>query len=100
MENDALMDLFDNCNGKNWVRKDNWGNITRGCSNWSGVVYRNGIGITELNLVSNNLKGTIPISIGNLVNLTVLQLMSIRRLRRQLVSEDEPAIAQVCVFAF
>lgn len=79
LEREALIALYKATDGDNWINNENW------CSNkpvyqWYGVKtkwieYENKTGIvTELNLSENNLKGSIPESIGNLRYLSRLAL--------------------------
>lgn len=72
----ALIDLYNATNGPNWTNKTGW-NVpgTPGdnpCS-WYGVSCSGGR-VSSLNLQSNQLKGIIPNSIGNLTGLASLLL--------------------------
>jgi len=67
----ALVDLYNSTNGANWTNKNNW--LIGPVSTWFGVTVAGGR-INRLALVNNNLVGTIPITIGNLTNLTSLEL--------------------------
>ena len=66
------MDLYNSTNGSNWTENSGWLTDSDPCS-WYGVVCVEGH-VTTLWLVENNLSGTIPSSIGNLVNLERLVL--------------------------
>lgn len=68
----ALVDLYNSTNGNSWINNTNWLS-TEPVNNWYGVTARNGR-VTDLELFSNNLKGLIPISIGNLTSLNRLSL--------------------------
>ncbi len=60
----ALMALYNSLNGAQWTKKDNWGS-DKPLNEWYGVsVDGNGF-VWELNLVENNLSGTIPPEIGD-----------------------------------
>ena len=70
----ALVDLYDSTDGPNWYDHTNW--LTKNpASTWFGIIVANGR-VTGINLISTNLNGSIPSSIGNLVNLTGLDLGS------------------------
>jgi len=69
----ALVDLYNNTNGPNWTRHDNW--LTKGAP--VGAWY--GISVTPtrvswINLSFNNLIGSLPSSLSNLAELGVLDL--------------------------
>lgn len=68
----ALVDFYDSTNGATWTTKTGWKQTTTPCT-WFRVTCSGGH-VTQLTPYSNNLVGTIPASIGNLVNLTSLQL--------------------------
>lgn len=72
MEREALVALYNATDGDNWTNKDNW------CSDkpldeWSGISTKNG-SVFEVWLYDNNLNGSIPSEIGNLLNLSYLSL--------------------------
>ncbi|MBS9464315.1 hypothetical protein KIM67_17965 [Flagellimonas sp. 389] len=78
-EKQALQDLYNATNGPNWATEtdnfigDEWdfnGVVT---NDWYGVTVANGH-VTKLNLEFNDLMGSIPASIGDLVHLTYLNL--------------------------
>jgi RHS repeat-associated protein len=77
----ALKDLFDATNGAGWTKKTNWptpGNWPASATaaqmdTWAGIVVTNG-DITGILLYQGNLVGTLPVSIGNLTELTELTL--------------------------
>lgn len=71
-ERAALVAIYNALDGPNWTRNTNW------CSDkpvqeWYGV-YWNGSRVNGLMLDSNNLKGTLPAEIGDLVKLETLRL--------------------------
>jgi len=68
----ALVDLYNSTNEPNWNNHTNW--LTSSpVSTWYGITVTNNR-VTEIYLFGNNLKGSIPSSIGNLINLTGLHL--------------------------
>ena len=97
MQRTALVALYNATDGSNWTRNTNW-NTTAPVRDWYGVttdvqghvvrlyLYNNALSgpipaqignltnLTNLNLVSNSLTGEIPTQIGNLTNLTKLDL--------------------------
>jgi len=76
-EYDALMAFFNATGGNNWTKKDGWGDKTKNICSWFGVKCENG-SVTEIYFFQdegNNLVGSIPPQIGNLVNLKVLSLL-------------------------
>ena len=68
----ALVDLYNSTNGPNWRRSDNW-LTSNPVSTWRGIKVANSR-VTEINLESNKLSGSIPSSIGNLIKVTDLSL--------------------------
>ena len=68
----ALVALFDNTGGStSWLRTDNWG--SESLDDWYGVTVENGR-VTRLELARNNLRGRIPVDLGDLDQLKVLDL--------------------------
>ncbi len=68
----ALVDLYNSTNGAVWTHNTNW-LTTSQVSTWYGVTVGGGR-VTELSLTFNQLSGSIPSSIGVLVNLQYLYL--------------------------
>ncbi|MFP5039570.1 leucine-rich repeat domain-containing protein [Parasediminibacterium sp. JCM 36343] len=73
----ALVDLYDSTGGPNWTNHTNW--LTNApVSTWYGVTVSGGrvikIIFVEIMYLGNNLIGRIPVSIGNLGALQVLEL--------------------------
>lgn len=67
----AVHDIYNQMNGPNWRYKTNWMNGNDPClggSFWFGLTCIDGI-IISLNLINNNLTGSIPESIGYLTSL-------------------------------
>ena len=73
LEREALIELYNATDGDHWKDNTNW------CSDkplreWTGVSTDAYGRVTQLMLSAKGLNGTIPESIGNLVNLTYLHL--------------------------
>jgi len=63
----ALVDLYNNTNGPNWVNHTNW--LTGApLSTWYGIYIFDSVHVSIVNLDNNNLVGTLPSSLGNLTN--------------------------------
>ena len=71
-ECEALVALYDSTDGDNWKYNTAWKVTNTPCS-WYGVTCSDG-NITQLVLSINQLSGTIPSELGNLLNLTELTL--------------------------
>ena len=67
----ALVDLYNNTDGPHWTINTGW--LQGPVSNWYGVYVSDGR-VQQLNLDFNNLKGTLPASIGNLSGLIFFQM--------------------------
>lgn len=70
----ALVSLYRNTDGAKWIEHTNWLQNQAPCS-WFGVLCSNGH-VFALSLPQNNLRGTLPMELGNLSELVVLQLPS------------------------
>lgn len=69
-EKRALLDLYTTTNGENWTHS--W-DTSEPVTNWYGVTIENDK-VVGLSLLFNNIKGSLPASIGDLKNLRVLEL--------------------------
>ncbi len=71
-ERDVLVALYNATGGVNWTNSTHWLS-SNDISTWHGVSVSNGL-VTGLDLSNNNLMGEIPAELGNLTNLTRLDL--------------------------
>ncbi|WGF91838.1 leucine-rich repeat domain-containing protein [Aequorivita marisscotiae] len=69
-EKSVLLDLYTATNGQKWNTK--W-NLKAPVSTWHGITIENN-SIIAIDLMFNNLNGTLPSSIGQLQNLKTLEL--------------------------
>jgi len=69
----ALEALYNATGGANWTNNTNWLSTTEPVGNWHGVTVSNGR-VTELDLVENQLTGTMPAELGTLASLEILYL--------------------------
>ncbi len=69
---DALVTLYNSTNGDDWNNNSNW-LASADVRDWHGVRVE-GDRFTQINLSENNLVGTLPAELGNLVNLQSLWL--------------------------
>ncbi len=73
-ECDALVDLYNSTNGPSWTHNTGWLSTYTPCTTpWYGVTCSGGH-VTELNLNSNHLVGSIPSTLSNLSSLQDLGL--------------------------
>ena len=72
VECEALVALYTSTNEANWSNNAGW-NVTNTPCSWSGVSCNAGH-VTNINKILSKLTGTIPPELGNLSNLTSLQL--------------------------
>ncbi|MDM8566892.1 hypothetical protein QUF74_14720 [Candidatus Halobeggiatoa sp. HSG11] len=70
---EALVALYNSMSGANWTDNTDW-NITNTPCSWDRVTC-SGSNVTDLNLSTNQLNGSIPPEIGNLTSLTSLDLI-------------------------
>jgi hypothetical protein len=71
-ERDALTALFNSTDGNNWTNNEYWLDVDAPCI-WYGVTCEQGQ-VTRLDLSENQLNGTLPAELDNLINLTYLNL--------------------------
>jgi len=69
----ALMALYNSTGGDNWTNNTNWGS-NQPLNTWHGIQTNNDGCVISISLYHNNLVGTIPAEIGNLINLYNLEL--------------------------
>lgn len=67
----VLVALFDNTNGSNWITRTNWKSGM--LDTWHGIT-RSGQTITAISLPSNNLNGTVPAELVDILGLQVINL--------------------------
>ena len=67
----ALVDLYNSTDGPHWVNNTNW--LTGPVKIWYGITVKDDR-IEQINLNYENLNGTLPPSLGNLVKLESLIL--------------------------
>ena len=73
IERNALVALYNSTDGVNWTDNTGWlGEVGTECS-WFGVTCSSG-SVTQINLYDNSLSGSIPAELGNLADLTTLNL--------------------------
>jgi len=72
-DREALTALYNATGGPSWTRSDNW--LSAGpLADWYGVQVDANGQVVSLALGGNNLSGPLPSEIGDLANLTILQL--------------------------
>jgi len=69
----ALVALYNSTDGANWTNNTNW--LTGSVSTWYGITV-SGDRVSDIELIYNNLSGTIPPEIGDLTNLKILNFWS------------------------
>lgn len=70
----ALVELYNSTNGQDWINSTNWLTPAPACT-WHGVTVRNNR-VKELQLFSNHLTDTLPSSLGNLPDLSIIKFYS------------------------
>lgn len=71
----ALIALYNALNGNSWTNNTNWLNTSKPLSTWFGITETNGR-VTEINLSSNNVQGSIPEEITTLTELESLWIQN------------------------
>ncbi|MEQ9305748.1 MAG: leucine-rich repeat domain-containing protein, partial [Marinoscillum sp.] len=69
----ALVGLYNGTSGEQWHNSDNW--LEGPVAHWNGVTVTREGKIDRVSLIQNNLVGTLPASIGDLTDLTYLDLV-------------------------
>ena len=69
----VLVELYNSTDGPNWTKKTNW-DSSEPLGKWQGVTTDQDGRVTRLELQDANMRGPIPSSLGNLTNLTHLNL--------------------------
>lgn len=69
----VLVALYDSTMGENWNYNENWKSTP--VNQWYGITVTDST-ITSIKLSDNNLNGTLPDSLGNLISLDTLDLSS------------------------
>ena len=88
-DREALVALYNAAAGPNWNSNNNW--LTdEPIGEWSGVTTDDNGHVTELDLVSNQLSGEIPLELGSLASLTDLLLFG-----NQLSGEIPPELGKL-----
>jgi len=72
-DKDALIAIYQATDGDNWVSNQNWLS-NRPIGTWYGVITDENDRVVELDLSENELNGTIPSELGNLIYLEYLYL--------------------------
>ena len=85
----ALVALYKATDGPNWTNNTNWLS-DRPLGEWHGVRTDGNGRVTELVLADHNLRGPIPLELGQLTNLSTLDLSG-----NQLTGEIPPELGQL-----
>ncbi|MEJ2707016.1 MAG: hypothetical protein P8074_05315 [Anaerolineales bacterium] len=72
-ERAALMTLYYSTRGDNWLDNTGWGTDTPYCE-WFGVTCNPEGQVIDLNLSQNRMDGSLPLEIGSLTSLQILDL--------------------------
>ena len=73
VDRETLMALYNSTGGTGWTDKTHWGS-TEPITEWYGVDADSDDNVTALELPGNDLRGTLPASLGALTSLTTLDL--------------------------
>jgi len=69
----ALVALYNSTNGDGWTDNSNWLQPGQPVSSWYGIVVHDNR-VSQIELLWNNLTGTLPDEIGNITDLQILEL--------------------------
>jgi len=72
VECQALIAIYNSTDGTHWKNNTGW-NVTNTPCSWYGIMCGNGH-VTRLNLHHNQLKGSMPAELANLIYLEVIRL--------------------------
>ena len=72
-ERDALIALYENTNGENWINQLNW-NSEQPVSTWYGITTHANGSVKSISLISNRMRGEVSASIADLTALEVINL--------------------------
>ncbi len=70
----TLMTLYNATGGPNWTNNTNWGNDKVPLGDWHGITTNSSGRVTHIDLMGNNLSGTIPAGLDDLDQLEWLNL--------------------------
>ena len=73
-QREALEDIYNGMNGKNWENNNNWLNSSIDYCEWYGVFCDSNQDVIKIELDNNNLNQSIPDSISSLIYLTNISL--------------------------
>lgn len=73
-QREALVDLFNHTNGRNWTTIVDWDDSDEPICKWDLIKCDDYGGVTKIDLSNNNLDGIIPSSIGKLKHLKSLKM--------------------------
>ena len=73
VDRETLMELYNSTGGASWTTDTNWGSIEP-LDDWYGVDADSDDNVTALELPGNDLRGTLPASLGALTSLATLDL--------------------------
>ena len=83
----ALIALYNSTNGDNWIDNSNW--LTdEPIDNWFGITVEDDR-VTAIELLGNDLSGSIPSQFGNMNNLQVLSLAENQLLTPDIIGETD-----------